>query len=159
MHIVNIHRRIFDLSQEQMGDLIHSLATPNDEIWPNEKWPKMKLDNGLSPGSKGGHGPIKYYVESIIPNTQVVFRFTGPKGFEGIHKFDIKHIQENKTELIHTLDMEANGNAYFLWFFGIKWLHNALIEDGLDKIHNKVTGELKVTKWNYWVRILRNVLN
>ena len=141
-----------------MSELINSLATPEDEIWPTEKWPRMKLDNGLAVGSKGGHGPISYFVEVNIQSEQIVFRFTSPKGFDGVHKFDINVVQENKTELLHTIDMKVNLKAYFLWIVGIKWLHNALIEDGLDKIHNKITGESKVTQWNLWVRILRIVL-
>ena len=158
MKVLNIHRRIYPLSKHQIFDLLSTLSTPNDEIWPTENWPKMKLDNGLAIGSKGGHGPIKYFVESIFFGNQILFRFTSPKGFLGIHKFDVKSVDENKTELVHTIDMDAKNSGYFIWISSVKWLHNALIEDGLDKIHYKITGEKKLTKWSLWVKILRTIL-
>jgi len=118
----------------------------------------MKMDNGLDEGSRGGHGPIGYFVESHIPGQQIVFRFTKPNGFNGVHKFDIVEIESTKTELVHTIEMNVKGVALFQWFLVIKWLHNALIEDGLDKLHNTLTGDTKVAKWNIWVRILRAIL-
>jgi len=158
VRILNVHKRVFNLSKDKITELINTLSSPSDKVWPKEKWPKMKLDNGLSPGSKGGHGPIKYFVESHSLGKQVVFKFTRPKGFNGVHKFDINELSTNKTELVHTIDMEAKGKALLLWYTGVKWLHNALIEDGLDKIHNNIENDSKKTKWNLWVRILRVAL-
>lgn len=158
MHIVNVHKRVFDSSKNKIVDLLNTLSSDDDEVWPKEKWPRMKLDNGLTPGSKGGHGPISYFVESHDPGKQIVFRFTNPKGFEGVHKFDIEALGTDKTECVHTIDMEIKGIAVIKWFSVIKWLHDALIEDGLDKMHYKITNETKTTKWNLWVKMLRRFL-
>ncbi|MEM9548464.1 MAG: hypothetical protein AAGA77_20940 [Bacteroidota bacterium] len=158
MQILNVHKRTFYVPIEDITDLLSTIASENDLIWPKGKWPKMKLNNGLKEGSKGGHGPIRYFVESYIPNKTLVFRFTQPKGFKGVHKFELNTLDHQKTELVHTIEMEARGFALLQWYFGIRWLHDALIEDGLDKMHNHITGDSKRTTWNLWVKILRSVL-
>lgn len=118
----------------------------------------MKLDRGLIQGSSGGHGPIGYFVESYEEGSQLVFRFNRPSGFDGIHKFDIRFHDKNTVELVHTIDMRTTMWAWIQWAVAIRWLHDALIEDGLDKIQNKISGGNKTTPWNVWVRLLRAIL-
>ena len=93
-----------------------------------------------------------------MPDKEVVFRFTKPKGFHGVHKFDLIALDNQHTKVVHTIDMKAQGLALLQWHLAIRWLHDALIEDGLDKIHTKVTGESKRTPWNLWVKFLRSIL-
>ena len=158
MHIVNIHKRNYKVPKDQFMALFSTLASKEDKIWPKEKWPSMKLDNGLNEGSKGGHGPIRYFVRAHIPGEKLVFQFTKPIGFDGVHKFDIEELEKDQIKVIHTIDMKTDLIGSFLWYIGIKWLHDALIEDGLDKIHNVITGQNESTPWNIWVHILRAVL-
>jgi len=137
MHVLNIHSRTYDLSKDNITNLLNTLSNNSDEIWPKEKWPRMKLDD---------------------PGKQIVFRFTHPKEFKGVHKFDIAALDNDKTKLTHTIDMKVNALGYFKWLVAVKWLHDALIEDGLDKLYTKTTGKSKVTPWNIWVKILRAIL-
>ncbi|WP_186434942.1 hypothetical protein [Gillisia sp. Hel_I_86] len=74
-------------------ELLETLATENDKIWPTEKWPAMKFKNGIRTGANGGHGPIRYSVEKYEPNEIIQFRFSKPEGFNGIHKFEILYIR------------------------------------------------------------------
>ena len=51
--------------------------------------------------------------------------------------------------------MNTVGKGTLIWIFGIRSLHNALIEDGLDKLENDFLENKKMSKWNFWVRFLR----
>ena len=54
--------------------------------------------------------------------------------------------------------MTVSGKGIFTWYFAIKWLHDALLEDCMDKAENNFLTEKKVTKWNLWVLLLRKML-
>ena len=54
--------------------------------------------------------------------------------------------------------MDASGKGLFIWFFAIKSLHDALIEDAFDKMENHFTEEKKKTNWSFWVKFLRKIL-
>lgn len=155
MRILNIHKRIINQPKIRVSGILETLSTQNDRIWPKEKWPAMKFTNGIQIGAKGGHGPIRYSVEKYNPNEIIQFRFSKPKGFNGIHKFEIKELTDNQTEIKHTLDMNAKGKALLIWILTIRSLHNALIEDGFDKVENYFSQDLKLTKWNVWVKFMR----
>lgn len=142
-----------------MVELLNTLSTENDKIWPKEKWPAMKFKGGIKIGAKGGHGPIRYSVEKYNPNEIIQFRFLKPIGFNGIHKFEVKELTEEKTEIKHTIDMNTIGKGTLAWILGIRSLHNALIEDGFDKLENNFSNNKKSTEWNLWVKILRKLLN
>lgn len=118
----------------------------------------MRLKEGLKAGSKGGHGPIRYTVEDYDPGNFVQFIFSRPSGFHGYHRLEINALETGSTQLRHVIDMETKGTAGFSWAFGIRWLHDALIEDAFDKIEYQFSGVNKVTPWNFWVRILRKIL-
>jgi|SRR5690625_135111 len=58
--VINTHERAFTATADQVGALVATLASRTDRLWPHEHWPRMRLDNGLSVGSSGGHGPVSY---------------------------------------------------------------------------------------------------
>jgi hypothetical protein len=89
MEVLNIHERAFDAESAKVGSLIDSLSSEDDRLWPRHIWPRMKFDRPLCVGAKGGHGPIRYFVEQYIPGKSIKFRFTGPKGFDGCHTFEL----------------------------------------------------------------------
>jgi len=115
----------------------------------------MKFKDGIQVGAKGGHGPIKYSVEKYNPNKIIQFRFIKPNGFNGIHKFEITELDKEKSEIKHTIDMNTTGKGTFIWIFAIRSLHNALIEEGFDKIENNFSDNQRSTEWNMWVKFLR----
>lgn len=157
MKIKNIHKRIVEQPKEKVAEILTTLSSENDKIWPNEKWPRIKFKNGIKVGTKGGHGPIRYSVEKYNPKKIIQFRFNKPAGFNGIHKFEINEIDENKVEVKHTIDMITTGKGTFLWFFAIRALHNALLEDALNKLENNFLTNKKVTEWSFWVKFMRKV--
>ncbi|GAB5554467.1 MAG: hypothetical protein Sapg2KO_40580 [Saprospiraceae bacterium] len=138
---------------------METLASQNDKIWPFEKWPKMKFKEGIKEGAIGGHGPIRYQIKKYIPGELIQFKFINPKGFNGIHQFEISELAEDKIELKHTIDMITRGSGSLTWIIGIRWLHDALLEDLLDKVENQFAEQRKKTAWNFWVKFLRKVLN
>jgi len=156
--VINIHKRIINQPKEKISELFRTLATENDKILNTNKWSPMKLNNGKTIGSKGGHGPIRYTVQKYIPNDYIQFEFTQPKGFNGTHYFRITELEENKTEIKHSIEMNTTGTAILTWSIAIHWLHNAFMEDAFDKVENHFLTEKKKTEWSVWVKILRWIL-
>lgn len=137
-----------------VAPLLATLSTEQDLVWPNKKWPRMKFKEGLVLNAKGGHGPIRYYISDYVPNKSIEFTFTQPSGFHGTH--DLKLIPRGKnTEVKHTINMLTRGKATILWLFAIRWLHDALLEDALDKVEGQFSEDVQLSKWNPWVRFLR----
>ena len=155
MKVLNIHKRIINQPKIKVVEMIKTLSTEEDKIWPTEKWPAIKFKEGLKIGAKGGHGPIKYSVEIYHPSEVIQFRFLKPKGFNGIHKFELRDLTDKKTEIKHTIDMNTVGEGTLSWILGIRFLHNALIEDAFDKLENNFSENKKSTSWNFWVIFLR----
>ncbi len=158
MKVINIHQRIIHQPKSAVAELFNTLASKNDLMLATNKWPAMKLDIGLTVGSKGGHGPIRYTVEAYSPGESIQFRFSKPRGFHGFHRFDIVAIDAHTTEIRHELDMNTSGLALLTWPLVIRWLHDALIEDAFDKTENHFSTQKKTTPWNAWVKLLRWLL-
>jgi len=159
LKIINIHRRIIYQKENLIAEIFNSLATKNDRIWPIGKWPKMKFKDGVKVDSVGGHGPIRYSINKYVVGKYIEFKFLSPTGFNGIHKFEILEIDSNKTELKHTIDMNISLVTFINWFFIVRPLHDALLEDALDRVENVFLEKKKSSKWNLWVVFLRKVLS
>ncbi|MCU0326792.1 MAG: hypothetical protein MUF45_16355 [Spirosomaceae bacterium] len=157
MKVINIHKRVLNQPVSKIGELLDTLATNNDKMLATDKWPPMRLDKGLQVGSKGGHGSIRYFVTAYNPEKSITFQFD-LKGFNGFHRFNITELGTNQTELLHVIDMNTTGTATLKWVLAIRWLHDAYIEDAFDKVENLFTEDKKTSKWNLWVRFLRQVM-
>jgi hypothetical protein len=105
MKVSNIHKRVILQSKGKISQILDTLSSQDDQLWPNEQWPPMIFKNGLSEGALGGHGPIKYSIQKYIHGNIIQFKFIKPDGYIGIHKFDITEIDSNKTEIKHTIKM------------------------------------------------------
>lgn len=158
MKVLNVHTRVIEQSVAEISKLLKTLASENDQMWPANKWPPMKLDNGLNVGSKGGHGPIRYSVQKYTPGKFIQFKISKPKGFYGIHELEIKELEKDRTELKHSIRMAIRGQAILSWPLAIRWLHDALIEDAFDKVENHFLLVKRKSEWSIWVRFLREVL-
>src|SRR5687767_10296553 len=112
MLIHNVHERTVD---GDAGELIDTLASDDDRLWPHERWPRMKLDRGLTPGSRGGHGPIRYEVVAYEPGRFVRFRFTGATDIHGEHGFEVVPAGDGRTLLRHTANLIAHGRSAMRW--------------------------------------------
>lgn len=157
MNIINIHKRILSQPISKVGTLLNTLTTKNDRILATDKWSPMKLDQGLKIGSKGGHGPIKYFVIDYQPEKSITFQFD-MKGFNGFHRFEIEELDTNQTEISHCIHMKTTGSATLKWILAIRWLHDAYIEDAFDKVENHFSRHKKNSTWSLWVKILRKIM-
>ena len=155
MKVVNIHSREYRVASSEVCCLIDTLSSENDLLWPHRLWPRMKFDKSLAVSAKGGHGPIRYFVEEYMPGKRVVFRFTVPNGFDGYHGYDVFELEKNKTELRETLMMKTHGMAQLLWPLIFRPLHDALIEDSLSFAELRLNLTPTVLEWSWWVKFLR----
>lgn len=155
--VVNIHTREFPVSVDQVGALIDGLSSPSDRLWPSHRWPAMRFDGPMKPGAKGGHGPIRYTVESHEPGRSVRFRFTGPEGLNGWHSLDVEPVGNGRSTLRHTLRAELQGATRLSWPLAFRWLHDALVEDALDCAARALGESLPDRPHSLPVRILRRL--
>lgn len=160
--IRNVHERRLTSPPSEIGKLLDTLAGSADAVWPTDSWPAIKLDNGLTVGSAGGHGTIRYHVESYDPGRRVVFRFTPDVGITGTHTFtntpDGADGADGST-IRHDITASTTGPMKILWPLMIRWLHDALIEDAFDNIEAALAAQpTPKRKYSSGVRALRSLL-
>jgi hypothetical protein len=155
----NVQHRVIEASADTLGALLDAAATPNDRLWPAPGWPALILDAGLTPGSRGGHGPIRYRVAAYEPGRRVSFDFEPGSGFDGYHELSVGDHGAGRSILTHTLVATTSGRMVPLWPLMIRWLHEALIEDLFDNAELAATRRLSrpSARWSWWVRQLRRV--
>jgi hypothetical protein len=159
MRVRNVHQRLLPGPLERVGALIDDLAGPGDRLWPGDRWPPMRLDRPLGVGADGGHGPIRYRVEAYEPGRRVAFRFTGMAGLDGGHRLEAEPAGGGGVLLRHVAEGRMGGRMLVVWPLVIRHLHDALIEDLLDRAELAVTGRVaSPNRWSPWVRLLRRRL-
>jgi hypothetical protein len=159
MKVLNVHECEIPVTASEVGTLINALASDRDSLWPGTMWPPMLFDRPLGVGASGGHGPVRYAVEKLIPGQMVQFHFTGPKGFNGYHRFEVLPKGDHRTVLRHTIDMNAQGPALLSWPLIFRPLHDALLEDSLALAQASLGVVPQVYPWSPWVKFLRWVLS
>jgi hypothetical protein len=155
MPVLNIHERALGVAADKVGQMLDSLASKNDALWPRHSWPPMKFDRPLCVGADGGHGPIRYFVESYSPGQSIWFRFKGPKGFHGTHGVEVIVQSDQTTLLRHTLKMSTTWPAVLTWPLLFRPMHDALIEDALTQAEASLGLPVHVKKWSWRVKLLR----
>lgn len=154
--ILNRHERILRSPFTKVGELINQLGSPQDRIWPRDRWPAMRFDRPLQIGAVGRHGPIRYFVESYDPGRKIIFHLTEPKGFRGTHRFEAEEISPGIIRFRHVLEMRLEGFARLYWPIVFGPLHDALVEDILDEAEAYIESTEKNNRaWSLWVRLLR----
>ena len=153
--ILNVHERVLPASGDAVGRMIDTLGSACDGIWPTGRWPALTLDRPLQVGAAGGHGPIRYRVESYEPGRRVRFRFLSPEGFVGTHGFDVEDAGEGASKLRHVIEMQTVGMAVVKWSLIIRPLHDALLEDALDKVEGAFRDVGPPRAWSRRVVFLR----
>jgi hypothetical protein len=155
MFVRNVHERALNIPLERAGALIDRLASPDDVLWPRDRWPAMRLDRPLEVGARGGHGPIRYQIEEYEVGRRVRFRFSRPAGFNGGHRFQVESTGVDRVRLCHVLEMHATAGARLSWPLVFRPLHDALIEDALDRAETFADGKPREPHWSHSVRTLR----
>ena len=158
MKIRNVHERVVAAPIEDVGALLDSLSSKSDRLWP-VRWPPMRFDRPLGVGAIGGHGPIRYEVEEYIAGRLVRFRFTSPEGFHGSHRFEVSGLPNGETRLRHVLEMDPSGGSRISWPIAFRPLHDALLEDSLDRAEVSLgISPARFSEWSWYVRVLRWVM-
>lgn len=157
MRATNLHTRHLNATPEQVGALIDTLASPDDQLWPRDLWPAMRFDRPLAVGATGGHGPVRYHVVGHQPGRSVRFRFTAPRGFDGFHEYTTHEI-DGGTELRHLLSIRLRHPAWLTYPLLWKPLHDAVLEDSLDRAEQALHGHVEHVRWPLYVRTLRTIL-
>lgn len=164
--IENVHERglrspdgVAGTAAVTVGALIDGLAGPDDRLWPRERWPAMRLQQGLREGSEGGHGPIHYQLVEHRPGRLARFRFTGSSGLIGEHRYELESADEQSVILRHVLTARTEGRMRWQWPLVIGPFHDALMEDSLDHAQAIVTDTpYRSRRWPANVRTLRWLL-
>lgn len=150
--VINYHHRDVDSSAAAIDQRFSFLGTETDDLWPSELWFPMRLDATPDAGGAGGHGPVRYHCSARKPQT-VVFTFDSVLGstkWVGQHTFSVRPAAAGAT-VEHLIELEVPGWQYFQWKLVVEPLHNALIENLLEK----AAGLPPTTRWSAWVRLLR----
>ncbi len=156
MQVCNVHERLLPATRGEVGALLDSLSCEDDRLWPHGAWPAMRFDGPLAEGAAGGHGPVRYTVAAHVPATWVRFTFIGPRGFDGFHEFAAFAVDERRTLLRHTLAMTAGGPARLTWPLVWRPLHDACLEDALDRAELACAGTVaRPARHSPYVRALR----
>ncbi|MGW0392398.1 SRPBCC family protein [Streptomyces sp. NPDC003042] len=158
MPVYNVHERLLAAEASAVGALVDSLSDgAADRLWPHPAWPAMTFDRPLTTGAVGGHGPVRYTVAAYVPGTWVRLAFTGPRGFDGFHEFAVLPVGEEQTVLRHTLAMRTGGLARLTWPLLWRPLHDALLEDSLDRAALACASAppRPPARWSPYVRLLR----
>ncbi len=161
MKILNVHERSMDGPRTIVSELLDGLSGPNDRLWPGDRWPPMKLDSALQVGAVGGHGQVHYRVSEYSRGTKVAFSFDDSglvAGLEGGHRFEVISSGE-RTVLRHVIEATCNFRSWLFWTVVVRPLHDALLEDALDRAERAVTTSSHgSSRWSLWVRFLRFLL-
>ena len=156
--VTNIHERMIHAPLSKVGGMVDKLASREDVLWPAERWPAMRLDRPLGVGASGGHGFVRYNVEAYEQGHYIRFRFSAPRGFIGTHEFVIEETAPDVVRLRHVMKMRLEGVARLTWPLAIRWLHDALVEDALDRAEAAAANaQAKLREWARWVKLLRRV--
>lgn len=156
MQVHNVHERFIPAAPEVVGALLATLGGADDAIWPSDPWWPMELDRPLGEGAAGGHSDIRYAVETYVPGHRVVFRFDPSCGLSGTHGFEVQP-RPGGALLRHDLTARALGGTRLLWPLVIRSVHDAVVEDAFDRVHELFEPGRQRTTWSPYVRLLRRI--
>ena len=154
MNMTNVHERTIAAPVARVGALLDTLASADDKFWPHENWPPVRLNLPLQVGATGGHGTGPYTVSSYAPGRHIRFEFGGDR--QGFHEFTVQQTDDTACLLRHILNAQLKFNSAWRWYFLIRPLHNALIEDLFDKVQSQVAKVVHPQVWSSRVQKLRH---
>ena len=167
MRTRNVHERFIGVRPETLAAHLDSVGSRRDRLWPRDRWPAMTLDRPVSEWRagqvsvpRGGHGPIRYRLESYSPGQRLAFAFEQEglsQGMVGEHVLEMKPC-DGGVLARHTIDVDLRGRARILWPLIIRPLHDALIEDALDNFERAGGAVPAARSYSAYVRVLRRAL-
>ncbi|MER5866056.1 SRPBCC family protein [Kitasatospora sp. NPDC002040] len=152
----NIQRRTIGASADRVGVLLDGLSGPGDVVWPVPAWAPLRFDAGLTAGSSGGHGRVRYSVSEVEPGRRIRCTFAPGLGLVGDHEFRVRPDGPDRCEVVHELVARTEGRMVLFWPLVLRPLHDALLQDLLDNLERAATGRLpRPARWSPLVRLLR----
>ena len=92
-------------------------------------------------------GPPSYTVVAYEPGRRIAFEFEHGSGLRGHHRLEVEPVGTGRARMRHVLDAEANGIDRVLRPVFLA-MHDALVEDLLDKAELATTGRLaRAARW------------
>jgi hypothetical protein len=92
-------------------------------------------------------------VSSYTPGRNIRFEFGG--GRQGYHEFTLQEVDDTTCLLRHATKAKLTFNSAWRWYFRIRPLLNALIEDLFDKVESQVAKVEHPQVWSSRVQKLR----
>jgi Protein of unknown function (DUF2867) len=118
----------------------------------------MELDGPVALGASGGHGPLRYRVTDYRPQRLIEFTMLPGQGLDGTHTFSVRQAGPAATLVRHVAEPRLRGSMRLLWPLGVRWIHDAVLEDLLDRAEAAVgAGPARPARWSPWVRLLRRL--
>jgi hypothetical protein len=96
-------------------------------------------------------------VAAYEPGRRIAFDFEPGTGLRGGHRLEVQAAGDSTARLSHVLDAEADGIYRFVRpiFLG---MHDALVEDLLDKAELAATGRVaRPARWPRWLRVANRI--
>ena len=136
--IVSVHDRVVGAEVAELGERLETLGSPDDRMWLTRLVGPLVLDQGLVPGSKGGHafGVVPYQVVEHDTGFRVRFSFVGFV-LDGWHEFSLSTVDENHTRVTHRLEAKATKAARLAMAVWLGSSHDAVIEDIFDNLQRQ----------------------
>jgi hypothetical protein len=154
----NVHERVVSAPIERVGPLLDRLGGAHDVLWPTPAWEPMVLDGPVAVGASGGHGSIRYHVTGHEPGRKIEFAFSPGQGLDGGHTIIAEPVGPDRTLLRHVAEGRLSGLMLLAWPLGIRWAHDAVLEELLDNAERAVGSEpARPARRSAWVRLLRGL--
>lgn len=154
----NVHTRVTDGTLADAARLINALGTPDDRLWPRDRWPRMRLDHPVAVGSRGGHAGVRYRVLQVDAGRRLRLEFEpgSRPALTGWHEFRVDPIGPDGLLWTHELLIERPSPTVRT---ALLPLHDALLEDLFDQAES-VLGQhaLERTVFSTGVRARRALL-
>jgi len=135
----NVVRRVILADVDTVGAELDRI----ERHWPAPPWPALHLERGLTAGSPGRHGSIRYHVESYQPGRRTRWVFTPEVGLTGYNEIGVSEGGPGRTVITDELAGRLHGRMVLVWPLGLRWLHEALINDLFDNIERAATGAVR----------------
>ncbi len=165
--IRNLHERRFAADPRTVGDLLASIGSPEDRLWPRKRWPAIRMARPITVGDAASHGRIRYRVDDYRPGEALWFRLDASTGLAGRHGFEIVPDADGMVVFRHTIEAHPVGSGRISWPLMLRPLHDQLMEELLDNAERllpggavplSMSGGCSVNGRSRWGRALRSGL-